>query len=53
MTTAKDYRMQAAALCRLSRESRDRTAAYAQILEARDFESKAEKLDRRQIDKGK
>ena len=53
MTTAKDYRMQAATLYRLSSENPDRAAAFAQILEAKGFESKAEKLDHHQIDKGK
>jgi hypothetical protein len=53
MTTANDYRMQAAALYKLSSENPDRVAAFAQILEASGFESKAENLERRQIDKGK
>jgi len=52
MTTAKDYRAQAAALYELSRRNLDRVAAFAQILEARDFELKAEQLERGQINKG-
>jgi hypothetical protein len=52
MTTAKDYRMQAETLYQLSRENPDRVAAFAQILQANDFESKAKKLEHRQISKG-
>jgi hypothetical protein len=52
MTTAEHYRMQAAALYQLSGKNPDRAAAFAQILEASAFESKATKLERRQIDKG-
>ena len=46
MTTAQHYRTQAGELYRLSRENADRTAAFAQILKAADYESKAEKLER-------
>jgi hypothetical protein len=53
MTTAKDYRLQAAELYKRSGTNLDRVAAFAQILEARDFESKAEKLEARQSGKGK
>jgi cytochrome c-type biogenesis protein CcmH/NrfG len=44
--------MQAAALYQLSGKNPDRAAAFAQILKASDFESKAKKLERGQIDKG-
>jgi hypothetical protein len=52
MTTAEHYRTQAAALYKLSSENPNRVAAFAQILEASRFESKAKKLERRQINKG-
>ena len=43
--------MQAAELYQLSGKNPDRVAAFAQILKARDFELKAEKLERGHIDK--
>jgi hypothetical protein len=46
MTTAQHYRTQAGELYRLSRENADRAAAFAQILKAADYESKAAKLER-------
>lgn len=51
MTTAKHYRTQAGELYQLSRDNSDRAAAFAQILKAADYESKAEKLERGQPDK--
>jgi len=51
MITAEHYRTQAAALYQLSRHNPDRAAAFAQILKAADYESKAEKLERGEIDK--
>lgn len=51
MTTAEHYRTQAAALYQLSRHNPDRSAAFAQILEAADYESKARILESGQIGK--
>ena len=52
MTTAKGYRLQAAELYQLSGKNPDRAAAFAQILKASDFVSKAEELERGRVDKG-
>ena len=46
MTTAQHYRTEAAELYRLSRKNSDRAAAFAQILKAADYVSKAEDLER-------
>ena len=49
MTTAKDYRTQAGALYQLSKENSDRMAAFDQILQAINYETKAEELERGQV----
>jgi hypothetical protein len=49
MVTAEQYRTQAGALYQLSKENSDRIAAFAQILEAIDCETKAEELERGQV----